>query len=124
MKSIKNGNIYSIHYGNRRLSRLKADYQDYDENNCSVKLLIDGKPKDVKFGDIVEVSKDFLVKYDKNFRVNVIGYTTKRKYETDINIKKNNIAKKFSIDKKGYIYRIEYYSGDKFAGMVLVKFKS
>ena len=121
---IKNGNIYSIHYGNRRLSKLKADYQDYDERNCSVKLLVDGKPKDVEFGDIVEVSKDFLVKYDENFRVNVIGYTNKRKNETGINIKKNNIAKKFSIDKKGYIYRIEYYNDDKFAGMVLVKFKS
>ena len=121
---IKKGNIYSIHYGNRRLSKLKADYQDYDEKNCSVKLLVDGKAKDVEFGEIVEVSKDFLVKYDENFRVNVIGYTNKRKNETGINIKKNNIAKKFSIDKKGYIYRIEYYNEDKFAGMVLVKFKS
>ncbi len=123
MTIIKNGNIYSIHYGNRRLSRLKADYQDYDEKNCSVKLLIDGKPKDVEFGDIVEVSKDFLVKYDKKFRVNVIGYTNKRKNETGINIKKSQIAKRFSIDKGGDIYRVEYYCADKFAGMVLIKFK-
>ena len=121
---IKNGNIYSIHYGNRRLSKLQADYQDYDEKNCSVKLLVDGNAKDVEFGETVEVSKDFLVKYDENFRVNVIGYTNKIKNETGINIKKKNIAKKFSIDKKGYIYRIEYYNDDKFAGMVLVKFKS
>ena len=106
------------------MSKLKADYQDYDDNNCRVKLLIDGKPKDVEFGDIVEVSKDFLVKYDKDFRVNVIGYTTKRKNETGINIKKNQIAKKFSVDKGGDIYRVEYYSDGKFAGMVLVKFKS
>ena len=121
---VKKGNIYTIHYGNRRLSKLKADYQDYDENNCSVKLLVDGVAKDVEFGSIVDVSKDFLVKYDENFRVNVIGYTNKRKTETDVNIKKNQIAKRFSIDEKGDIYRVEYYSDDKFAGMVLVKFKS
>ena len=28
---VPTGNIYTIHYGNRRLSKLKADYQDYDE---------------------------------------------------------------------------------------------
>ncbi len=121
---IKSGNIYTIHYGNRRLSKLKADYQDYDESNVKVKLLVDGIPKDVEFGEIVDVSKDFLVKYDKKFRVNVIGYTNKRKLETGINIKKTQIAKKFSVDKGGDIYRVEYYSDDKFAGMILVKFKS
>jgi len=106
---LKKGNIYTIHYGNRRLSKLKADYQDYDEANCRVKLLVDGKSKDVEFGDIVEVSKDFLVKYDESFRVNIIGYTTKRKNETGVNIRKNQIAKKFSVDKGGDIYRVEYY---------------
>ena len=121
---VKKGNIYTIHYGNRRLSKLKADYQDYDEKNCKVKLLVDGVPKDVEFGTIVDVSKDFLVKYDENFRVNVIGYTNKRKKETDVNIKKHQIAKRFSVDKGGEIYRIEYYNDKKFAGMVLVKFKS
>lgn len=120
---VKRGNIYSIHYGNRRLSQLKADYQDYDEKNCCVKLLVDGVLKDVEFGSIVDVSKDFLVKHNENFRVNVIGYTNAKKVETGVNINKKQISKNFSIDKKGEIYRVEYYSDDKFAGMVLVKFK-
>ena len=121
---VKEKNIYTIHYGNRRLSKLKADYQDYDEQNNSVKLLVDGKLQDVSFGSIVNVSKDFLVKYDENFRVNVIGYTNKRKIETDINIRKNQIASRFSVDKGGDVYRVEYYNKDKFAGMILVKFTS
>ena len=94
------------------------------KKNCKVKLLVDGVAKDVEFGTIVDVSKNFLVKFDENFRVNIIGYTNKRKYETDVSIKKNQIAKRFSVDKNGDIYRVEYYSDDKFAGMVLVKFKS
>ena len=121
---VKEKNIYTIHYGNRRLSRLKADYQDYVEENNTVKFLVDGKLQYVSFGSIVDVSKDFLVKYDKKFRVNVIGYTNKKKIETDINIQKNQIAKRFSVDEKGDIYRVEYYDADKFAGMILVKFTS
>jgi hypothetical protein len=121
---IKQGDIYSIQYGNRRLSKLKADYQDYDEINYSVKLLVDGKAKDVNFGSIVDVNKKFLVKYNKKYRINVIGYTTKRKNETGINITKHQIAKKFSVDKRGEIYRVEYYNDKKFAGMILVRFKN
>jgi hypothetical protein len=121
---VKDKNTYTIQYGNRRLSKLKADYQDYYEENTRVKLLVDGEEKDVSFGSIVDVSKDFLVKHDENFRVNVIGYTNKTKIETDVNIEKNQIASRFSVDKRGDIYRIEYYNKDKFAGMVLVKFRS
>ncbi len=124
MKIVKKGNIYTIHYGNRRLSKLKADYQEYNKKNDKVSFLIDGEPRDIAFGTIVNVSKNFLVKHDENFRVNIIGYTNKQKIETDVNINKKQIAKRFSIDKKGYIYRVEYYSKDKFAGMVLIKFMS
>ncbi|MFT5659791.1 MAG: hypothetical protein ACI9TV_000418 [Sulfurimonas sp.] len=121
---VKEKNIYTIHYGNRRLSKLKADYQEYDEESNTVKFLVDGKLQDVEFGSIVDVSKNFLVKYDENFRVNIIGYTNKKKIETDINIRKNQIATKFSVDKSGDIYRVEYYTKNKFAGMILVKFRS
>ena len=119
---VKKGNIYTIHYGNRRLSKLKADYQVYDEGNEKVHFLIDGKHKEVEFGSIVEVKKSFLVKHNDNFRVNVIGYRNKKKNETNISIRKRQIAKKFSIDRRGSIYRVEYYVKDKFAGMVLIKF--
>lgn len=121
---VKEKNIYTIHYGNRRLSKLKADYQEYDDESNTVKFLVDGKLQDVEFGSIVEVSKNFLVKHDKNFRVNIIGYTNKKKTETGINIRKNQIARKFSVDKSGDIYRVEYYTKNKFAGMILVKFRS
>ncbi len=120
---IKKGNIYIIQYGNRRLSRLKADYLEYDDANESVKFLIDGKLKNLKFGSLVDVKDSFLVKKHPFYRVNVIGYTNKSKIETDKKIKKSQIPKRFSIDKRGKIYRVEYYNKNKFAGMVLVNFK-
>lgn len=121
---IKKDNEYTIQYGNRRLSRLRADYMEHDVKKSSVEFLVDGKPRHVTFGDIIEVNNKFMVKNDDEFRVNVIGFSNKRKKETDVDIMKNQIAKRFSIDKNGEIYRVEYYKKDKFAGMVLVKFKS
>jgi hypothetical protein len=120
---IKKGNIYTIQYGNRRLSRLKADYLEYDDANESVEFVVDGRDMKIKFGSLVDVKDNFLVKKHNQYRVNVIGYTDKSKIETDKKIKKSQIKKRFSIDKKGDIYRVEYYNKDKFAGMVLVNFK-
>nr|WP_321267543.1 M99 family carboxypeptidase catalytic domain-containing protein [uncultured Sulfurimonas sp.] len=119
---IKNDNTYTIQYGNRRLSRLKADYLDIDEAHNIVRLKIDGKLQNVKFGSLVDVKSSFLVEEKEGYRVNVIGYTNKNNLETGIEIKNTEIPKRFSIDKKGLIYRVEYYNKNKFAGMVLIKF--
>ena len=121
---VKKGNIYTIHYGNRHLAKLTADYQEYDKPNYEVSLEVDGKAQEVTFGSIVDVRNDFLVKENKRYRINVIGFTNKSRIETDIKIKKSQIAKRFSVDTKGQVYRVEYYKDKKFAGMILVKFKS
>ncbi len=121
---IKDGSEYTIQYGNRRLSKLKADYMDHDEQKPEFEFIVDGDSRSVVFGDIVEVDEKFLVKNDTRYRVNVIGYVGSSKIETDIEIRKNQIPKRFSVDKSGDIYRVEYYKKDKFAGMILVKFKS
>ncbi|WP_373004747.1 M99 family carboxypeptidase catalytic domain-containing protein [Sulfurimonas sp.] len=121
---IKKDNTYVIQYGNRRLSRLKADYQDIDAEHKSVKLKVDGKLQDVKFGSLIDVKTSFLVEENSAYRVNVIGYTNKKKKETGIEIKNKEIPKHFSIDTKGTIFRVEYYTENKFAGMVLIKFRT
>jgi len=48
---------------------------------------------------------------------------TNVKDESGIQIRKKDIIKCFSLDKKGLIYRIEAYKEKKFLGMVLVKFE-
>jgi len=121
---IKKGNSYHIQYGNRHLSKLSVDYIEYDNSKKRVKLVIDGKLKEYNFGTIIDVYNNFLVKKDSNFRVNVIGYKNVTGIETDIKIKKSQILQRYSIDKAGQIYRVEYYNKKKFAGMILVKFKN
>lgn len=119
----KKGDTYQIHYGNRRLSILKADYIDYDDSNATLQFEIDGTMQEHHFGDIVDVEKEFLVKDTKDFRVNVIGFVGKNNKETDVKIQCKNIMKQYSVDKAGKIFRVEFYNKKKFAGMVLVKFK-
>ena len=122
----KKNNSYIIQYGNRKLTQLKAQYKEHDTKTTKVSFIVDAKEKKVPFGTILEVKKSFLVKDMKNYRVNVIGFSNKSKKETEVFISKSKIPKRFSIDKKGCIYRVEYYTKglkkEKFAGMVLVKF--
>jgi len=123
MAIIKKGNTYTIHYGNRRLAKLSPDYLDMINEQNNIKLKIDGRDKSVNFGSIVNVYSDFYVYPEKNYRVNVIGYRNrKQRNESGLKITKRQISKRFSIDKKGQIYRVEFYKDKKFAGMVLVKF--
>ena len=125
MTVIKNSNsTYAIHYGNRRLSILEPDYLEVSEKKENIKFKIDGKDKNIEIGSLVDVGKSFYV-FPNEYRVNVIGYVNKNfRNESGLNIEKDDIIKRFSLDRKGQIYRVEFYNktDNKFAGMVLVKF--
>jgi hypothetical protein len=122
IKIIKKHNIYTVYYGNRRLTQLKADYREHLNFNTKVQFNVDGKIVNAKFGDTIKIKKYFKVLKDKRFRINVIGYKNKQKTETNQLIKKNMIMKRYSIEKHGDLYRIEFYKKNKFVGIVLIKF--
>jgi len=123
MTIVKKNDRYVIHYGNRRLADLKPDYLDMSDENKTVLMNIDGKKKSVSLGSIVDVEKSFEIEPIKNFRVNVIGFVQKgKKDESGVQVNKDKIQKRFSIDRNGKIFRVEFYKDNKFAGMVLVNF--
>ncbi len=123
MTVIKKNNTYIIHYGNRRLAKLKADYLEVSTEQRDIIMNVDGKQKTVKLGSIVNIKNSFKIYPIKNFRVNIIGFIKKGKRdESGIEIKKNKILKRFSIDKNGKIFRVEFYKNNKFAGMIVVNF--
>ncbi len=120
---IKRDNFFSVHYGNRKIVNLKPDYFELVNEKLDIVMNIDGEKRNVSFGSIIDVDKSFSVEPIENFRVNVIGFVKKGvKDEAGLNIKKHKIQKRFSIDKKGKIFRVEFYKEDKFAGMILVNF--
>lgn len=123
MTVIKQKDNYVIHYGNRKLASLKADYLDMEDERENISINVDGKQQKVKFGSIVDVNKSFEIEPLKDFRVNIIGFVKKgKKDESGIKVLEKSIIKRFSVDKKGKIFRVEFYRDNKFVGMVLVNF--
>ena len=124
MAIVKKGSTYVVQYGNRRLSKLKPDYLEHDTENSSVSFEVDGIVSNYNFGSIIDVKKSFMVHEHNGFRVNIIGYTNRSKIETGVLVEKKDIMQRYSVDKNGKIFRIEFYKKKKFAGMILVKFES
>ncbi len=123
MTIIKKNGTYMIHYGNRKLANLKPDYLEMDNEQKIVSINIDGKKRNVTLGSIIDVEKSFEIEPIKNFRVNIIGFVQKGKRdESGVEVNRDKIQKRFSIDRNGKIFRVEFYKDNKFAGMVLVNF--
>jgi hypothetical protein len=124
MTIVKEGKEYIIHYGNRKLAKLHPDYIKFVEDDRDIELSIDGKLKKMKLGDIVYAKNSFNIKPINDLRVNVIGYVNKKiKTEVGVKITKKEVAKRFSIDEDGNLFRIEFYKGKEFAGMILLGFE-
>lgn len=123
MSIVKHQNEYIIYYGNRRVSKLKAEYRPQDHKDTKIKINVDSKDYEIDFGSTIKVNRDFLIYPIENYRVNVIGYKNyKKPIETNISIDKGKMIRQYSVDKHGSIYRVEFYTKEKFAGMILVEF--
>ncbi len=84
---------------------------------------VDGKRRAVGFGRIFEANEAFVVEPQEGYRVNVIGWRRSGvKNESGVEIRREAIARRFSVDNAGTTFRIEVYKDDKFTGMVLVRF--
>ena len=116
---------YRVSYGNRRMTILDPQFFDYDHSLSAIKMEIDGEQREVPIGSIVQVEKHFNVSPLDGYRVNVIGWRKKGvKNESGVTITQNTFSRRFSVDRKGRLYRVELYRGKQFSGMVLVKFST
>jgi len=114
---------YNVRYGNRSVTKLVPQYFDFDNSLDSIQLVVDGIEKQVELGKIVTVADYFEVNLEKDYRVNVIGFTRPGlRNEQGIRISHDDIHKHYSVDTQGRLFRIEVYRKNQFCGMVLVKF--
>ena len=117
-----------LKYGNKLMTRLNVDPMDLDNGLEKVTFIVDGEKKQISVGSILEVKENVsVIDLPAGYRVNVIGFVKPNDFssepnESDVKITLKECISKFSIDKKGKIYRAEFYRGKKFAGMVLIKF--
>jgi len=120
---VNSGTIYQVFHGNRRMTRLVPEYLPYDWSTNGVLMKIDGHLKEVSFGEKIDITNDFLVVPQEEYRVNVIGFKKQGiTNESGITIFRKDIGKQFSVDKTSRIFRVEVYHGEKFTGMILANF--
>ena len=114
-----------LKYGNRVVTQLSPFVIEFEKSTQKVQIQVDGKIEEVKLGSIIKVKKGFKV-LSSPLRVNVIGFTPKGRVgesEANYEITLAKLLKKYSIDIRERQYRIEFYNGKKFAGMVIVDFE-
>lgn len=120
---VRSGNGYRVYYGNRKLTKLRPQYFDYDESLSQLSCVVDGILKTVPFGQIVSVADSFTVIPQEGYRVNAIGFTRKGlRSECGVAIHRRDFLRRYSVDNSGSTFRIEVYKGKKFSGMVLVRY--
>ena len=116
-----NGKAYKVSYGNRRMTYLHPQYFEYDDGVEKVSLTVDGRPVEAALGTVVDVQEQFIVEAVEGYRVNVIGWRRKgQRDESGVPVLGKDLARRFSIDRDGLMYRVEFYRGPRFAGMLLV----
>ena len=121
---IKEKNYMKIMNANIFVTKLIPDFYQVDNTLQDIHIVVDGNETLQQLGSIIDVKKSFKVMQKEGYRTNIIGFSTsKSNVETDIEVIKDSMDKRFSIDKKENIYRIEFYKGKNFSGMILVRFE-
>jgi len=115
---------YRVRHGNRQVALLQPQYFEFDDSLHQVVLEIDGQPRQLELGSIVDVEQEFRVRPVAGYRVNVIGYRRAGLHnESGIAIRRQDIARRFSVDRASRQFRVEFYHADRFCGMVVVNFR-
>lgn len=123
--AVNNKGKYDLYVGNKLLTTLSPSIHEEAVCDSDIVLEVDGISKPVKFATDFSVTADFKVKIGKSdTRVNVIGFTPKEGgNEAERLIRLEDFDPSFSVDKQHKTYRVEFYRGNRFCGLVLVHFK-
>ena len=115
---------YLVYVGNRLITKLKPQFFKIDpECKESFTLIVDGEKKNLQKTSTFFVSDDFKVLKDKNYRVNIIGFSSKKRDESGEFVSLQDMDKRYSVDKDRKVYRVEFYKADKFCSMMMAQFK-
>jgi hypothetical protein len=122
---VKNKGKFDIYIGNKKVTTLSPSIHEFSKCDEKIVLEIDKKQKNVIFATDFFVTADFkVIIQNKDIRVNIIGYTPKSgNDEANVNVSIGDLDPKYSIDQNHKVYRVEFYRGNRFCGMVLAHFK-
>lgn len=122
---LKKDDHFIAYIGNKKIVTLKPQYFKMKEK-CTDKFeaLIDKRLVSLNNTSEFLITDDVSIVSKNNYRVNVIGYTSKKyKNESGISIKLNDLDKRYSLDKDNKVYRVEFYKNNDFCSMIKIHFK-
>jgi len=120
---IKEKDVYKIMNGNSIVSKLKPDMIEFENSLDEIGLILDDKKSKAKIGSLIIAHHSFLINPISGYRINVIGYSKSGVIsEGGIKIEQKDIMKNYAIDKPESTYMVQFYKGNKFCGMVNIKF--
>ena len=116
--------VFDVYIGNIKVTSLRPQYFKIT-SVCkqSYPFEIDGKEVFVQKASTFEVDDDFKVIKDKSYRVNIIGYHGKEADESEERISLKRLNKRYAVDTKNRVYRVEFYKNDEFCTMIMAKFR-
>lgn len=116
---------YELFIGNQKVSTLKPQFFKIAED-CpeTFAFEVDGSELNATKTSEIDIKDDFKIITNSEYRVNVIGFNKRGlKNESNVTISLKDLDKRFSVDKDGRVYRVEFYKNEEFCSMTMVHFK-
>ena len=122
---VEKSNKYDLYIGNRKTSSLTPTFHETSIYDGNVTIEVDNNQRNITFATKFLVTADFkVILHNKDIRVNIIGYSPKKGTdEANIRVSVNDLDPKYSLDRDHQVYRVEFYRGNRFCGMILAHFK-
>ena len=122
---VKKNDKYDLYVGNKKTSSLTPSFHEagvYEEN---ITIEVDNNQRNIAFATEFLVTADFkVILHNKDIRVNIIGYSPKKGInEANVRVSMDDLDPKYSLDRDHQVYRVEFYRGNRFCGMILAHFK-
>lgn len=117
------GGAIGLYNGNKKLSFMKTTPLTIDKSLPETDMQIDGKQIKSKLATTISAKNSFKVMAPDGYRVNIIGFSAGSENENNIEVQKSKIDNKYSVDKSGNIFRVEFYKGKAYCGNIIVKFE-
>ncbi|MFH0710824.1 MAG: M99 family carboxypeptidase catalytic domain-containing protein [Pseudomonadota bacterium] len=122
---VQKSNKYDLYIGNRKTSSLTPSFHETSMHDENVTIEVDNNQRIITFATEFLVTADFkVILHNKDIRVNIIGYSPKKGTdEANMRVSMKDLDPKYSLDRDHQVYRVEFYRGNRFCGMILAHFK-
>ena len=116
-------NVIGIYNGSKKLGYIQTVPAQMDNSLKEIEITSNGVVSKTKLAQIIPIHSPFKITVPSGYRVNVIGFThNKYNDENGVEITKQKIDKRYSVDKSANCYRVEFYKGTSYCGNIIVQF--